>query len=259
MALTAARTGNVPERIPKFREPPVAEDAVIWTGAHVALNAAGYLVPASEALGLLSMGLAEESVDNTGGDNGDLTCRVRAGCFTLGNSEGADEITVEDIGKIAYMVDDETIALTDDGGTRSPAGPIFDVNDVGVWVKLGETDAAQAALAGWAYTPTLTGVTNVDTATLIRARYVRVGKTVMVDVEASVDPTADAVTQVRITLPVPLAVANANEINGVATVEGGTIAGSVKGDVTNDAALLDYDSGGTGAQTWRAHFSYVVA
>ena len=52
------------------------------------------------------------------------------------NSSSADLIEGDDIGKTAYIVDDETVALTDGSSSRSAAGTIYDVDDLGVWVEI---------------------------------------------------------------------------------------------------------------------------
>ena len=44
------------------------------------------------------------------------------------------EITAADIDASAYIVDDETVAKTDGGGTRSIAGTIKQVDAAGVWI-----------------------------------------------------------------------------------------------------------------------------
>jgi hypothetical protein len=134
MPLTRDR--NTPRREGEdfFRQ--VAADAVIFMGALVALNAAGHAVPASTATGLVADGVAEEPVDNTGGAAGDLNVKVRKGIFRFANSAGGDEITIAHIGDTAYIVDDETVALTDGTSTRSAAGTIVDVDSDGVWIRI---------------------------------------------------------------------------------------------------------------------------
>lgn len=117
------------------RTPGVAANAVIFAGAIAVRNAAGFAAPATTALGLHALGIAQDQVDNTGGANGDKTIDVDAGTYQVGNSAGADQITAADIGKACYLVDDQTVAKTDGAGTRSAAGTVFDVDAKGVWVK----------------------------------------------------------------------------------------------------------------------------
>lgn len=113
----------------------VAANAVIFTGAIVVRNAAGFAAPASTALGLHALGIGQDAVDNTGGADGAKSVDVDAGVFQVANSAGADEITAADIGTDCYLVDDQTVAKTDGAGTRSVAGKVFDVDAKGVWVE----------------------------------------------------------------------------------------------------------------------------
>lgn len=134
-ALTSHRAATLERDNPQYRVPGVAADAVIHAGGQVARNAAGYAVPVTTALGLKGLGVAQETVDNTGGANGAKAVRVKRGVFIFANSGGADEITIADIGNTAYGVDDQTVAKTDATGTRSAIGTIFDVDAKGVWVE----------------------------------------------------------------------------------------------------------------------------
>ena len=133
MALSGDR--NTPRKEGDIRQFDVAAATKIYAGALVCLNAAGDAVPGSTATTLTAVGRADQHVDNSGGAAGDLTVDVRRGVFRFGNSAGADEIGAEDIGSTAYVVDDETVALTDGTSTRSVAGTIYDVDAQGVWVE----------------------------------------------------------------------------------------------------------------------------
>jgi hypothetical protein len=134
MALTAPR--NTPERIGTIHAHPVAADTVIHLGALVALNA-GYLEPGATATGLVAVGRAEDSVDNTGGAAGDMEAPVKHGVFKFANSAAADEITQAEVGADCYIVDDATVAKTDATATRSRAGAVVAVDSDGVWVQIG--------------------------------------------------------------------------------------------------------------------------
>lgn len=96
---------------------------------------------AADAANYKAVGVFLASV--TGGvADGDETVEVQAGTFNFANSAGADAITAADIGNLAYIVDDETVARTSAGGTRAPAGPIEVVDDEGVWVAVGPVPSA---------------------------------------------------------------------------------------------------------------------
>lgn len=71
-------------------------------------------------------------MNNTAGGNGAVSVKVRRGCFAL--KQGNDPVTLADVGKTCYLVDDQTVAKTDGAGTRSAAGIVRDVDSAGVWV-----------------------------------------------------------------------------------------------------------------------------
>jgi len=115
-------------------EPGVASNARIYSGALVAINAAGLAVPGSTSTTLRGAGSALHGVNNMGGADGAIRVRLdkRPACFA--NSAAADAITLADIGKDCFIVDDQTVAKTDGAGTRCIAGKVFDVDADGVWV-----------------------------------------------------------------------------------------------------------------------------
>ncbi|MEM7516334.1 MAG: hypothetical protein AAF368_05360 [Planctomycetota bacterium] len=106
----------------------MAAGAMIFEGAHVCKNPAGFLVPASEAPNLKYVGRAEATRDNQLGQDGDLTCPVRSdGAFEALNGSGADEILKTHIGNQVFFSDDETVNLTDNTGARSASAKLYDV------------------------------------------------------------------------------------------------------------------------------------
>ncbi len=111
---------------------PVAAGKHIFTGAVVVIQPDGFAAPARTATGLQAAGMAEAQVNNTSGGNGAVSVKVRRGCFSL--KQGADPVTLADVGKVCYLVDDQTVAKTDGTGTRSAAGIVRDVDSAGVWV-----------------------------------------------------------------------------------------------------------------------------
>lgn len=116
-------------------ELPVAAAKHIYQGSLVAIDASGNAEPGSTATGKLAAGRAEAEVDNSSGSAGDLSVRVRQGTFRWGNSTSTDEITAAEIGDQCYIVDDQTVAKTNGGSTRSVAGRVVDVDAQGVWVE----------------------------------------------------------------------------------------------------------------------------
>lgn len=138
------RLGN--EVIPPLWKIPVAAGVKIWAGALVVIRA-GYARPGTVAVGDLSAGRAEATVDNTTGAAGDKVVTVRRGPHAWNNSASGDLIAQADVGKIAYIVDDQTVALTSNGGTRSPCGVILQLEGSSPIVETGVNPQLAALLA----------------------------------------------------------------------------------------------------------------
>lgn len=132
--LTADRA--IQERDLKRYEFPVAATQRIFAGAIVCINASGLAVKGATATGLRAVGVAEGLADNSTGAAGAIRVRVRRGTFLFDNSTAADAITLADVGADAFLVDDNSVALTNGSGTRSVAGKIRDVDAGGVWVEM---------------------------------------------------------------------------------------------------------------------------
>lgn len=128
--------GAMPPRL----QYPIAANVKIWGGSQVMMDA-GYAKPGAVATGKFSVGMATLTVDNTGGAAGALLVPVEPGIHRWGNSLSADLIEQDDVGKLCYIVDDQTVALTDGTATRSIAGVIYAVDASGVWVIAGLTAA----------------------------------------------------------------------------------------------------------------------
>lgn len=114
---------------------PVAEDTVLYAGGIAVLNGSGNLIPGGTAAGV-AVGRIEHQVDNTGGADGNVTAEVRRGVFRWKN-DGADPVLAAQVGQLCYVVDDETVSIGDDGGSRIVAGTVEGVDDDGVWVNIG--------------------------------------------------------------------------------------------------------------------------
>jgi hypothetical protein len=136
-ALAADR--NTPQAISGdiFRQ-SVAASQLIYAGAMVARNAAGDIVKGATSASLIAVGRAEERADNSTGSAGDKSVTWRKGIFRFANSASGDLITKAEIGKVCWMVDDQTVAKTSNSSARSRAGVVRDVDAQGVWVELDE-------------------------------------------------------------------------------------------------------------------------
>lgn len=131
-ATTAER--NTPRRNGDQLSFPAAASKVL-AGTIVVLNAAGNAETATTATGKVAVGVAEETVDNSGGSAGDLQVPVRRGIFRFANSASTDAIANTDYGTTCYLVDNQTVAKTDGTSTRSKAGIVRGVDASGVWVE----------------------------------------------------------------------------------------------------------------------------
>jgi len=89
---------------------PVDDADVIYGGAFVSVNAAGYLVDGADEAGQIFMGVSLEQKDNSDGSDGDLECVIRRrGLFkaTFGTA-----ISQANVGDNVFLVDDQTVDLT---------------------------------------------------------------------------------------------------------------------------------------------------
>jgi hypothetical protein len=138
MALSAARQTS--SLIGNSHSYPQKGSTTIYQGALVMMDTSGYARPGAATAGCFGVGRARSngglgSWANTGSD-GDETVDVDEGVFGFDNSASADEITSAHVGAVAYIVDDETVALTSNSGARPPAGIIRRVEGGQVYVEM---------------------------------------------------------------------------------------------------------------------------
>lgn len=132
MGLTQDR--NTPRRAGDQYEFPVAAAAVCYAGGIAVLTSAGYVQPGSSTGGQVAIGIFDERADNASGSAGAINANIRTGTFRFGNSAGDEAISLADVGKQCFIVDDQTVAKTAAGG-RSIAGIVEFVDSQGVWVE----------------------------------------------------------------------------------------------------------------------------
>lgn len=123
---------------------PVAAETRVMIGGMVAVATtgpnAGYIVPASADSTLRVLGIAEETTPKKGVDisatvAGEHIVHIDQRRCLMNNSAGGDAITSSDRGSLCYVVDDQTVAITSNGGVRPVAGTIDSVGTDGVWVN----------------------------------------------------------------------------------------------------------------------------
>lgn len=114
----------------------MAAAAKIYEGSIVVTDAAGNAKSALTATTVTAVGVAVQFVDNTSGGAGAATINVKPGVFKFVNL-GADLVVAADLGLNCYLVDDQTVAHSNGGSTRSVAGKVIQIDTDGVWVALG--------------------------------------------------------------------------------------------------------------------------
>jgi hypothetical protein len=149
---SVSRYGAKSAVIPEIINLPMAASLKIWKGGLVSASTAsatkGQAVKAGASLVQQVVGIATKTVDNSAGSAGALSIDVQAGDFWFTNSGGGDAIDLQHIGMPCYVVDDQTVALTDNAGARIVAGTIVSVDSVlGVLVIVG-VGAAQNLMQG---------------------------------------------------------------------------------------------------------------
>lgn len=121
----AALTDNkeVLEKHRRLLSFPVVASDIIYKGAIVKINAAGYLAPMAAEAGAFNAGIAYEKVDNSAGSAGDEECLVlREGVFKLAGSG----FSQADLGSTVYASDDQTVSTTQ-GANEIAVGKIVEV------------------------------------------------------------------------------------------------------------------------------------
>jgi len=111
----------------------VKGNLLIYEGAIVAIGTDGYARPGRASTTDIVVGRARARADNVGGADGAIRVDVESDeiCF-YANSASGDAIAVTDVGKDFYVVDDQTVAKTDNSGARVRGGKIDSVTTDGV-------------------------------------------------------------------------------------------------------------------------------
>ncbi len=114
----------------------LAAGTKIDAGNMVAVNAAGFAVPAASSADLVVMGISQETVDNTAGADGDAVVEIsRKQVFCLSNVSGPRAVTQAHVGQEVYVVDAVTVDSAG-GSVQIKAGICLGVEPDGVWVEI---------------------------------------------------------------------------------------------------------------------------
>lgn len=142
----------------------------IFKGALVGIDSAGRAMPGDTiANGCLSgVGKASATYDNRtgsvlGGGADACDVEVEYGVFEFDSATGGgDDIAADDVGKVCFVVDDHTVALTNGTDTRGIAGLITEVRDGKVFVWMGPHVAALIVIAASEASQLDTAQTDID-------------------------------------------------------------------------------------------------
>lgn len=134
--MTLAADRPTPRRESEEYVYPMAANVTIFAGALVMLNAAGNATPGATAAGQRAVGVAQERATN-GATAGANSVRIWPGVFRFNNSAAGDQIVQADVGAQCFIVNDQQVAKTNGGSTRSVAGVVMAVDAGGVWVRVG--------------------------------------------------------------------------------------------------------------------------
>jgi hypothetical protein len=121
---------------------PIAANTRIFKGSLVVLNSSGQAIPGNTAANgaAIAVGKASHTLNNLtgselGGAAGAADIEVEYGVFQWETAGGADLIEADDVGKLAYVVDDQTVAIVATG--RVAAGCITEVREGKPYVWMG--------------------------------------------------------------------------------------------------------------------------
>jgi len=114
----------------------VAASTKIEAGKIVAVNASGYAVEGADTAGLVVMGVAQETADNSSGANAAISIVVmRNKAFKFDN--GTTAVTIAALGGTVVLEDDETVTTAAAATNDIVVGTCIGVESDGVWVYIG--------------------------------------------------------------------------------------------------------------------------
>lgn len=149
MALSAGtQTPNLASPSPMPRTAPQKTATTIYQHGLVMIDSTGYLLPGAASASSYGAGRAKSNGGTdrwaVGGSSAD-DVDFEVGIFGWKNSASGDEVLETDIGKVVYIVDDETVAKTSRAGSLSPAGIVVQVSGGRVFVLM-SPEIGKAAL-----------------------------------------------------------------------------------------------------------------
>ncbi len=155
-AATKERMTSFAGLVPSRGTFKIAANTLIRKGWLVGIDSAGRAVPGGliSAGCLAGMGKASSTVDNRtsselGGAADAADVEVEYGVFGWASKTGGgDDIASDDRGKVCFVVDNQTVALSNGTDTRGIAGYVSEVDADGVvYVEMGPTIEGQIVIA----------------------------------------------------------------------------------------------------------------
>jgi len=169
-ALAIERNTNFAGVVPSRGTYPIKANVRIFKGGQVGLDSAGRAMPVDTiANGCLKIvGKSSATYDNRtgsvlGGAAAAVDVEVEFGVFQwISATGGGDDIVADDVGKVAFGVDDQTVALTSNTDTRAIAGLITEVRDARPYIWMGPHVAAMLVIAASEASQLDTAQTEID-------------------------------------------------------------------------------------------------
>jgi len=154
-ALAIERNTNFAGVSPARGTYPIKANVRIFKGGILGLDTAGRAMPGDTiANGCVKIvGKSSATYDNRtgsvlGGAAAAVDVEVEYGVFQyLSAAGGGDDIAADDVGKVCFVVDDQTVALTNGTDTRAIAGLITEVRDGRPYIWMGPHVAALLIIA----------------------------------------------------------------------------------------------------------------
>ena len=133
--LTTERLSPFYGHNPARRTVPVRASVKIFKGAMVAIDSSGNAMPAGLLAGgsVRVIGVANATADNSSGAAGAIEVEVTSGVFKMVNNSG-ELVTRASVGAACFVLDDNTVSLTNGTSTRATAGIVQAVDSDGVRV-----------------------------------------------------------------------------------------------------------------------------
>jgi hypothetical protein len=117
---------------------PIAANTTVWNGSLVATNTNGELRPAADVANLTVQGVAMRKLANATGAAAKSIppAKVAAGVFKFATT-GGNALTAADVGKGAFVLDDQTVVRAAGTTNSIQAGTVDSIDpDGGIWVKI---------------------------------------------------------------------------------------------------------------------------